>query len=92
MRFSLLPTMIADSITDLTPQLLEQRGIKLLMLDFDNTIVALTASPTQKNPSQKGFANVLTNTGFRRNAVLWQGIKFIQMCWEPIAPVFNLFW
>ena len=48
MRFSLLPTMIADSITDLTPQLLEQRGIKLLMLDFDNTIVPYTTDiPTE---------------------------------------------
>ncbi len=49
MRCSLLPTLIADSITDLTPQLLQQRGIKLLMLDFDNTIVPYTTNvPTQQ--------------------------------------------
>ena len=44
MRFSLLPKMIVPSITDLTPQLLQARGIKLLMLDFDNTIVPYTTS------------------------------------------------
>ncbi len=42
MRLCLLPTVIADSVLNLTPQLLEQRGIKLLMLDFDNTIVPYT--------------------------------------------------
>ncbi len=48
MRFCLLPTVIADSIVELTPQLLEQRGIKLLMLDFDNTIVPYTTNcPTE---------------------------------------------
>ncbi len=49
MRFSLLPTAIADSITDLTPTFLQQRGIELLMLDFDNTIVPYTTStPTEE--------------------------------------------
>ena len=42
MRFPLLPDLIAESVLDLTPQLLQQRGIKLLMLDFDNTIVPYT--------------------------------------------------
>lgn len=44
MRFSLLPSLIADSVLDLTPQLLQQRGISLLMLDFDNTIVPYTTN------------------------------------------------
>lgn len=49
MRFPLLPTMVTDSVTDLTPQLLGQRGIKLLMLDFDNTIVPYTTNePTEQ--------------------------------------------
>ncbi len=52
MRFSLLPTMMADSITDLTPQLLQKRGIRLLMLDFDNTIVPYTTNvPTERMDS-----------------------------------------
>lgn len=44
MRFPLLPDLIAESVLDLTPQLLQQRGIKLLMLDFDNTIVPYTTN------------------------------------------------
>ncbi len=49
MAFSFLPTMIVDSVTDLTPEFLTNRGIKLLMLDFDNTIVPYTTDiPTRK--------------------------------------------
>ena len=44
MPFSLLPTIITDALTDITPDLLEERGIRLLMLDFDNTIVPYTTS------------------------------------------------
>lgn len=42
MRLSLLPTMIVDAVTDLTPEFLYRQGIRLLMLDFDNTIVPYT--------------------------------------------------
>ena len=49
MSFSLLPSLMADSLTDLTPQLLRERGVKLLMMDFDNTIVPYTTDvPTEK--------------------------------------------
>lgn len=49
MAFSLLPTIITNSITDLTPQMLKARGIRLLMLDFDNTIVPYTTNePTDR--------------------------------------------
>ena len=49
MACSFLPTIITDSVTDLTPELLRQRGIRLLMLDFDNTIVPYTTNvPTEK--------------------------------------------
>ena len=44
MPFSPLPTMITDSLTDLTPAFLEEKGIRLLMLDFDNTIVPYTTN------------------------------------------------
>ena len=44
MAFSFLPSVIVDSITDLTPQMLHERGIGLLMLDFDNTIVPYTTN------------------------------------------------
>ena len=44
MPFPLLPTIITDALTDITPDILEERGIRLLMLDFDNTIVPYTTS------------------------------------------------
>ena len=48
MSISLLPKCIAPALTDITPELLRRRGIKLLMLDFDNTIVPYTTDvPTE---------------------------------------------
>lgn len=44
MAFSFLPAMMADAVTDISPSLLQQRGIRLLMLDFDNTLVPYTTS------------------------------------------------
>ena len=35
---------MTDALTDIKPELLKQRGIRLLMLDFDNTIVPYTTS------------------------------------------------
>ena len=49
MPVSFLPTLITDELTDLTPELLKSRNIRLLMLDFDNTIMPYTANePTEK--------------------------------------------
>ncbi|MBR1972248.1 MAG: YqeG family HAD IIIA-type phosphatase [Oscillospiraceae bacterium] len=49
MPFSFLPRLITDELTDITPELLRQRNIRLLMLDFDNTIVPYTTTvPTEK--------------------------------------------
>lgn len=39
MSISFLPKLLARDITAITPELLSRRGIRLLMLDFDNTIV-----------------------------------------------------
>ena len=48
MRFSLLPDWIAGSVTELTPELLSSGGIRLLMLDFDNTVAPYTTDvPTE---------------------------------------------
>lgn len=44
MSFSLLPTYLTDALTDITADFLHTRGIRLLMLDFDNTIVPYTTS------------------------------------------------
>ena len=49
MPFSFIPTLITDELTDITPELLRNRGIELLMLDFDNTIVPYTTTvPTEE--------------------------------------------
>ena len=49
MKFSLLPKIILPALTDVSPELLHSRGIQLLMLDFDNTIVPYTTStPTEE--------------------------------------------
>ena len=44
MRFSLLPKIVANSLTELSPSFLKSRNISLLMLDFDNTIVPYTTN------------------------------------------------
>lgn len=44
MSFSLLPTFITDALTDITADFLHAQGVRLLMLDFDNTIVPYTTS------------------------------------------------
>ncbi len=49
MSFVLLPGTVAESLTELTPEFLKSKGIRLLMLDFDNTIVPYTTScPTEE--------------------------------------------
>ena len=49
MSISFLPKLIADELTDLTPELLKHQDIRLLMMDFDNTIVPYTTDiPTEK--------------------------------------------
>ena len=42
MSFSFLPRYRVESVTELTPEVLKKLGIRLLMLDFDNTIVPYT--------------------------------------------------
>jgi len=49
MPFPLLPKLITNELTDLTPDILKEHHIRLLMLDFDNTIVPYTTNePTEK--------------------------------------------
>ena len=49
MPFPLLPKLITEELTDLTPEILSASDIRLLMLDFDNTIVPYTTNiPTEK--------------------------------------------
>ena len=44
MRFPFMPTMMTPALTDLTAEFLKEKNIRLLMLDFDNTIVPYTTS------------------------------------------------
>ena len=49
MPFSFLPTYRTPKLTDIRPEFLRKEGIRLLMLDFDNTIVPYTTSvPTEE--------------------------------------------
>ncbi len=48
MPISFLPKFRTRALTDITPQWLQSKGIRLLMLDFDNTIVPYTTCvPTE---------------------------------------------
>ncbi len=48
MPVSLLPKLLTHAVTDLTVEHLHSRGIRLLMLDFDNTVVPYTTDiPTE---------------------------------------------
>ena len=61
MPISLLPSYMTPSLTDITPALLEREGIRLLMLDFDNTIVPYTTStPT---PDMEIWLRCMTRVG-----------------------------
>ena len=44
MPLSFLPRLMLNALTDLTPEMLQRRGITLLMMDFDNTIVPYTTT------------------------------------------------
>ena len=49
MPLSFLPRVVTGELTDLTEEYLLSKGIKLLMMDFDNTIVPYTTDvPTEK--------------------------------------------
>ena len=49
MPFSLLPRRMTRALTDIRPEHLHAWGVKLLMLDFDNTIVPYTTTvPTEE--------------------------------------------
>lgn len=49
MSFSLLPCFVTERLTDISPAFLDRQNIRLLMLDFDNTIVPYTTDiPTEE--------------------------------------------
>lgn len=63
MSLSLLPKIIARELPEITPALLRQKRIRLLMLDFDNTIVPYTTNvPTEK---MEAWLESMKNTGIQ---------------------------
>ena len=77
MPFSLLPGVMAESLTQLTSGMLTQRGIRLLMLDFDNTIVPYTTDvPTGEMISwlrdmRKSSIQLCVVSNSRKDRVRW---------------------
>ncbi len=65
MPISFLPTYITAAATDLQPKWLQERGIRLLMLDFDNTIVPYTTD--RPTPLMAGWLR-------------WMQLSNIQVC------------
>ena len=59
MPFSLLPKLMTDQLTDITPELLREKKIRLLMLDFDNTIVPYTT--TTPTPEMERWLKDMNN-------------------------------
>ena len=63
MPISFLPGIILDEITEITPEFLIRHGVKLLMMDFDNTIVPYTTDiPT---PKVSGWLSDMAESGIQ---------------------------
>ena len=63
MSFSLIPDVILPSLTSLTPELLQKRGVSFLMMDFDNTIVPYTTNePTEE---MRAWLDAMKASGIR---------------------------
>ena len=63
MPFSLLPDMVLEHYSQVTPALLERLGITVLLSDLDNTL----APPRTRHPSEevRGWIRSLTEAGIR---------------------------
>ena len=59
----LLPDWIADSVCDLTPQLLNRLGITVLLLDFDNTVLPYTSD--EPTPEVAAWLTAVRDGGIR---------------------------
>ena len=61
MRISLLPRAIFPALTQISPDYLHRQGIRLLMLDFDNTIVPYTTDTP--SPEMEQWLHDLAQSG-----------------------------
>lgn len=62
MGFPLFPTWITSKITDISPEFLVDHHIRLLMLDFDNTIVPYTTN--EPTPAVVSWLHQMQTKGF----------------------------
>ncbi len=63
MPISFLPTYRCQAVTDLTPAWLQSQDIRLLMLDFDNTIVPYTTN--RPTPLMAAWLRLMQLSGIR---------------------------
>ena len=93
MSFSLIPRIRIDNVLRLTPDFLLSRGIRLLMLDLDNTLAPYSGSqPSQElirwksNLEQAGVTLFIvsnTHTDRAKNfAALWQ-VPYVNAAKKP---------
>ena len=61
MSFSLLPKVLLYAVTDITPERLASLNIRLLMMDFDNTILPYTTSVPEEKVIQ--WLNKMKDSG-----------------------------
>ena len=61
MPLSFLPRVVTGELTDLTEEYLLSKGIKLLMMDFDNTIVPYTTS--EPTPEMAAWLGAMQASG-----------------------------
>ncbi len=63
MPFSLQPWLMVDRLTDLTPEFLHGCGIRLLLLDFDNTVIPYTTDTA--DAETHAWFDRMANSGIR---------------------------
>ena len=61
MRLSLLPKALFPALTQISPEYLHRQGIRLLMLDFDNTIVPYTTN--EPTPEMAAWLGAMQASG-----------------------------
>ena len=87
------PTVLRDRAVQITPALLERLGVRALLLDVDNTIVAFTSHKPlpdtvawAKDLVQRGYRVVIVSNNFRKrvSALAAQfGLDWIGFAMKP---------
>jgi len=93
MSFSPIPDVSIESIFDLKPKMLSERGISLLLLDLDNTLIPYshTTLPSEVGNWMDGFKRdgielfLVSNTRSNRAETFSKtaSIPFVNSAWKP---------